>query len=147
MMDIYNQILAALSTGLDGLYPDVPIYTEWVPDQLPAHCFLIGFAGDVSVINELGGRLKVSGQLDIAYLPPEKTEESEIKKELNGVFAAVSLQLRQLSYSGLTLKLQSHTRHDDGDELHDLCDFTTFLYPVDDTPKIKNIDIDKEALK
>ena len=36
MMDIFNIILSALSTGLDGLYPDIPVYTEWVPDKLPA---------------------------------------------------------------------------------------------------------------
>ncbi|WP_283606494.1 phage tail terminator family protein [Faecalispora anaeroviscerum] len=147
MMDIFNMILSALSVGLDGIYPDIPVYTEWVPDKLPARCFLIGFAGDVDVTKELGGRVNVSGKLDITYLPPEKTEEMKIKKELNKVFATISLQLRQLTFSGCALKLRNHTRHDDGDELHDLCDFTTLLHPVDETPKIKNIDIDKGELK
>ena len=146
-MDIFNLILSALSAGLDELYPDVPIYSEWIPDKLPARCFLIGFAGDVDVTTELGGRVNVSGKLDIAYLPPEKANELEVKKELNKVFANISLQLKDLRTEDCSLRLQNHTRHDDGDELHDLCDFTTFLYPVDKTPKIKDIDIDKEALK
>lgn len=146
-MDIFNLILSALSTGLDELYPDVPIYSEWIPDKLPARCFLIGFAGDVDVTTELGGRVNVSGKLDIVYLPPEKTEELEIKKELNGVFATISLQLKNLQAEGFSLRLLGHTRHDDGDELHDLCDFSTYLYSVDNTPKIKDIEIGKGDLK
>lgn len=146
-MDIFNLILSALSTGLDELYPDVPIYSEWIPDKLPARCFLIGFAGDVDVTTELGGRVNVSGKLDIAYLPPEKADELKIKKELNEVFANISLQMMALRTEGCSLRLRNHTRHDDGDELHDLCDFSTYLYPIDNTPKVKTIDIDKEDLK
>nr|WP_319487243.1 hypothetical protein [uncultured Caproiciproducens sp.] len=146
-MDIFNIILAALSAGIDALYPDASIYSEWVPNKLPPRCFLIGFAGQVSVSEELGSRMKVSGKLDISYVPPEKQNDLEIKKELNEKFATLSLQLRLIQYSGCSLKLRNHTRHDDGDELHDLCDFSVFLYPVDNTPKVKNINIDKEDLK
>lgn len=146
-MDIFNMILSALSAGLDELFPNIPVYTEWVPNKLPNRCFLIGFAGDVNVTRELGGRVNASGILDIAYLPPEKADELEIKKELNKTFATISLQLNQLTFTGCSLRLRKHTRHDDGDELHDLCDFTTSLYPVDETPKVKTVDIDKEDLK
>lgn len=139
-------ILAALSTGIDGLYPDIPVYSEWVPGELPKRCFLIGFAGDTDVKGELGGRVKVSGKLDITYLPPEEAEDLKVKKELNTIFSTICLQLTSIHTEGVSLKLRNHTRHDDGDELHDLCDFTTFLYPVDDTPALKNLD-DKGGLK
>lgn len=146
-MDILNLILAALSTGLDELYPDIPIHSEWVPDKLPPRCFLIGFAGQVDVKKELGSRTKVSGTLDISYLPPEKKDETEVKKELNSVFANLSLQMNIIRYQNIVLKLQSHVRHDMDDVMHDLCAFSTFLYRQNETPKIKTIDIDKEELK
>jgi hypothetical protein len=146
-MDIFNICLAALSKGLDGLYPDIPVYPEWIPDKLPERCFLIGFAGNTDVTRELGGRARVSGKFDITYLPSKKINDLKIKNELNKIFAALSLQLTQITNNGCTLKLLNHTRHDDGDELHDLCDFSTYLYPIDNTPKIRNIDIDKGALK
>lgn len=146
-MDIFNITLTALSIGLDELYPDIPIYPEWVPDKLPQRCFLIGFAGNVDVTRELGGRVKAAGKLDVTYLPPEKTEDLKIRRELNEIFSTICLQLTSIHAEGVTLKLRGHTRHDDGDELHILCDFSTFLYPIDETPKIASIDIDKGELK
>lgn len=146
-MDIFNMILAALSLGLDELYPEIPIYPEWIPEKLPQRCFLIGFAGNVDVARELGGRVNASGKLDITYLPPEKAEDLMIKKELNSIFSTICLQLTSIRTAEASLRLRGHTRHDDGDELHVLCDFSTFLYPVDETPEIKTINIDKGELK
>lgn len=146
-MDYLNLILAALSNGIDALYPDIAIYSEWVPDKMPTSCFLLGFAGEVSAAHEIGSRITVAGTLDITYAPALKQDELQIKADINKKFAAISLQLKLITYEGVQLKLRRHRRHDTDDVMHDLCDFTLIIRAVDDTPQITNINIDKEELK
>lgn len=148
-MDILNDILSALSVGLDMLFPDTPIYPETVPDQVPSRCFLIGFAGGVDIVRQFPGRRKLSGKLDITYLAPEEKDSTGTKRELNRVYAALALHLTCVRYGSVELKLKQHRRVDDGSDgvLHDLCDFDTFLFAVEDIPVMETIDIEEERLK
>ena len=67
MMDILNDLLSAVSAGLDTLYPDVPVFAELVPDEIPARCFFVDFAGDPLLDKTVWNRHEVSGKLDITY--------------------------------------------------------------------------------
>lgn len=146
-MDILNDILSALSIGLDGLYPNIPVFAEQVPAKLPRRCFLIGYVGEVAMTRELGGRHCISGKLDITYLPPQKEDETELRREMNSVFARIALGLTDIQYRDLRLQLRGHVRQDAGDVLHDICKFKTFLLQADTIPAIGNISIGKEELK
>lgn len=141
-MDVLNIILAALSKGLDALYPQMPIYPEFVPQGLPEKCFLIGFAGDVEIKHDVGSRYKVSGKLDIAYYAPQRG--AELQGELNTVFASLSLHLRSIEHNGVKLRLHKHKRNVTDDVLHDICDFAAYLFEVDQAPLIDSVKV-KEA--
>ncbi len=138
-MDILNSILACASEALDGLYPNYPVFTEFVPDELPDRCFLLGFAGDVDIRHALGSRFEVRGKLDITFIAPRRDDESN--QENNSVFSAISLQLRHLSHNDIQLRLGSHQRRDVDGVLHDICSFHTFLYKINDTPYMEKINI------
>jgi hypothetical protein len=131
-LDILNDILACASTALDALYPDYPIFSELVPDELPERCFLLGFAGETDIKHSLGSRYEVSGKLDIAYFSPKRSDGANA--ENNTMFANISLNLRHLTYKDIKLRLGSHTRRDIDGVLHDICDFSTFLYKLNDAP-------------
>lgn len=147
-MDILNDILSALSVSLDALFPNIPICTELVPNNLPQRCFLIGYAGEATVTQEVSGRYKVSGKLDITYLPPEKEVELQTKREVNEVFARLALNLGVITFKALTLRLYDHTRQgSDESALHDICKFSTFIFKNSNTPLMQNIKTDKELLK
>lgn len=145
-MDVLNDILAALSLGIKTLLPDIPIYSEWVPDELPCECFLIGFAGEVNIGKAVSGRMVVSGQLDIVYLPPRKETELQARKKMNHIFSLLSLQLRVLRYKGVTIRLDQHTRRGADDELHDICRFETYLYESVESPVMGDIDVNERNL-
>lgn len=144
-MDILNDILSALSFGLASLYPDIPVCSEPVQGQLSASCFFIGFAGECSIRQEIGGRYAVSGTLNIAYLTPQNGEEQ--RHELNAVFARLALNLKTIRYCDLNLQLRGHTWREADGVLHDHCKFQTFLFLADDTPIMQDISVDREELK
>lgn len=148
-MDILNDILSALSVGLDAMFPDVSIYPEVVPEKVPPRCFLIGFAGGVETVRQLPGRHKLTGKLDITYLAPESKDSTETKRELNRVYAALALHLTHIRYGPVELLLKRHRRVDDGSDgtLHDLCDFDTFLFYTENIPVMETIDIEEERFK
>lgn len=148
-MDVFNDVLTALSVGLDALFPMVPIYPEAVPEKVPPRCFLIGFAGGVETVRQLPGRHRLSGKLDITYLAPESKDSIQAKQELNRVYAVLALQLTYLQHGPVELLLKRHRRVDDGSDgvLHDLCDFDTFLFATENTPTMKVVDIKKERFE
>lgn len=138
-MDILSDILACASVWLDSTYPDYPIFTEYVPNELPKRCFLLSYAGDVSINHSLGSRYEVSGKLDIAYIAPKRSDVSV--QENNAVFVQLSLGMRHISFGKTRIRLGSHTRHDVDDVMHDICSFKTFLYNINDTPYMGKLNI------
>ncbi len=148
-MDLLNDILAAVSVGLGVICPGIPVCVEDVPQRVPPRCFLIGYAGEVTVAPYPHGGRSVSGTIDITYFAPERGKEPEIKRELNVVFGQLSLGLSHVSYGGISVTLGRHRRTDDGKDgaLRDLVSFRAFLYPVDTTPLMNDISIGKEEIK
>lgn len=138
-MDLLNDVLSAVSVGLDTHFPDVEIFPELVPNELPKRCFLIGFVGDVPNDRVSPNRYELSGTLDIAYISPKRG--ASLQRELNRVFMELSLHLQLVSFGGITVRLMQHKRRVVDDILHDICDFSTQLYQVEHTPKIRDIKI------
>lgn len=136
-MDILNDILAATSVALDTLYPEIPVFTELVPNQLPEQCFLLGFAGELRLAHALGSRYELGGKLDIAYLAPKKVDN--FRQELNMVFTRISLNLRHLRFGEVRLRLQDHRRQDVDDVMHSICAFSTCIYARNLTPRIRSL--------
>jgi hypothetical protein len=136
-LDIFNDIVACVSIGLDSLYPGYPVFVELVPDELPVRCFLLGFAGEADIQHSIGSRYEVSGKLDIAYFSPKRADGANA--ENNTVFANLSLNLRHLSYMDVKLRIGSHHRRDVDGIMHDICDFSTFLYKINDAPLMREI--------
>jgi hypothetical protein len=137
-VDILNDILACVSVALDALHPEYPVFQELVPDELPERCFLLGFAGEVDISHEMSKRYRVSGKLDIAYISPKRGDETN--RELNAMFQELSLKLHHLSFGGVKIRLGRHTRRIVDDVLHDICDFTTFLYEHSNTPVMERLE-------
>lgn len=137
-MDILNDILACVSVGLDAVFPDYPIFVELIPDELPERCFILDYAGEAIIRHELGIRYRVSGSVDIKYLAPKRGQVS--KRENNSVFLELSLKLHHLAYKKIQLNLEKHTRRDVDDVLHDICEFTTFLYELNPTPVMESLE-------
>lgn len=144
-MDILNIILGAISNGIYALYPELDIFTEFVPEKLPKRCFLIGYAGEPTIKKDFGERYTVSGKIDIAYYVPKKAEE--LNAEFNRVFSNLSLELQSVEHEGVSIRLYNHERQIADDILHDICSFDTFLLRTDKTPKMKNVSIDSEEVR
>lgn len=136
-MDILNHILSALTIRLDTLYPEIPIYVELVPNQLPDRWFILEFAGDPEIRKSTGERYEVSGKVDIAYGSEGMGET--FKKECNQVFTNLSLNLGVISYEGLTIRPGGFSRKVVDGVLHTVCSFKTFLFRVDITPMIQTV--------
>lgn len=69
-----------------------------------------------------------------------KKTPATTKKENNSVFMELSLKLRHLSYKDVKLRLDKHVRRDVDDVIHDICDFTTFVYELNTTPKMQTLE-------
>lgn len=145
MMDILNDLLSAVSAGLDTLYPEVPVFAGLAPDEIPACCFFVDFAGEPLLDKTVWNRHEVSGKLDIAYCS-QKTG-SELQRELNAVCANLCLNLRSVSYGGITARLSGHQRQVVDRELHILCNFCVHLYRIDNTPLIDTVRIGEKAVR
>ena len=137
-MDILNDILAAVSNGINSLYPNLDIFSEFVPDDLPDTCFMIGFAGEPEIKKELGKRYKASGKIDITYYVPKHSPT--LNAEFNRVFLNLSLNLQRVTFNETTISLFSHTHKVDDDILHDICSFSTYIYANDNTPFINRME-------
>ncbi|MFV0497488.1 MAG: DUF6838 family protein [Candidatus Fimivivens sp.] len=147
-MDVLNDILDTLSVGIRSVIPGVPIYVEEVLEKVPERYFFIGFAGGVtSAVSPFGGR-SISGTLDISYIAPPRGGLQR-RKEINSIYNLLITGLTDINGAKLRLQLSNHRRTDDGADgvLHDLCSCKVFIRPVDDTPKIGSVSIDKEELK
>ena len=145
MMDILNDLLSAVSVGLDTLYPDVPVFAELVPDEIPARCFFVDFAGEPLLDKTVWNRHEVSGKLDITYCS-QKTG-TELQRELNAVCASLCLNLLAVSYGGITARLSGHQRQVVDRDLHILCNFCVHLYRIDNTPLIDTVRIGEKAVR
>jgi len=126
-----------VSVALDAIYPDCPIFVELVPNNLPKRCFILDYAGTVDVVREMANRWRVSGTIDIKYIAPKRGDVS--KKENNAVFLEISLKLRHLTYKELKLRIDKHQRRDVDDVMHDICDFTIFVYELNSTPAMQTL--------
>lgn len=146
-MDCFNYILAALSKGLDSLFPDIPVFAEEIPQELPERCFLTGFAGEVEAIRDLGERYRIEGSLDITYLAPQNGPETEIRRELNRIAGKIALELGVIRYQDTVLRLRKHKYRTDGSELHNICEFSTFLFHLDQTPVMDQIKVGEKRVK
>lgn len=140
-MDLLNDIMAALSKGLAGLFPDVPVFAETVPQELPERCFLVGFAGQVETALGRCDRYAVTGSLDITYLAPEELPDA--KEELNRVSFVLSVGLNIIQYNGLALTLRRHSCRTDGNELHDVCPFYAAVRRVKPVTLMEDLKIKK----
>ncbi|EYE88270.1 hypothetical protein Q428_08705 [Fervidicella metallireducens AeB] len=144
-MDILNSILAGVSNGLYKLYPELDIFSEFVPEELPDRCFLIGFAGEPIINKHLGERYKITGKIDIAYFVPKKAKE--LNEEFNKVFCNLAFELQNVEYEGIRIRLFSHERQVVDEVLHDICSFESFVVKVDNSPMINNISVNKEGVE
>ena len=144
-MDILNTILGGVSNGLYKLYPELDIFSEFVPEKLPQRCFLIGFAGEPIINKHLGERYKISGKIDIAYYVPKKTKE--LNEEFNKVFCTLAFELQNVEHEEIRIRLFSHERQVVDDVLHDICSFESFITKVNDSPMINNISVNKEGIE
>lgn len=144
-MDILNSILAGVSNGLYKLYPELDIFSEFVPEELPDRCFLIGFAGEPIINKHLGERYKITGKIDIAYFVPKKA--NELNEEFNKVFCNLAFELQNVEYEGIRIRLFSHERQVVDEVLHDICSFESFVVKVDNSPMINNISVNKEGIE
>lgn len=142
--DILNFLLYALSNGINEIFPDIPVIAEEVPDELPEECFLIGFAGEISIEHDFDRRYKVEGSFDITYI---LKKNSGAESRHNEIFSKLSLEMKIVSYKDiLSLRLGSHKKRTVDNALHDICKFKTFLYEIENTPLIQNIDYQEEVL-
>lgn len=144
-MDILNIILGAVSNGIYNLYPELDIFTEFVPEKLPKRCFLLGYAGDPKINKDLGERYLVSGKIDIAYFIPKK--DKELNEEFNRVFSNIAFGLQYAEYEGIKVRLFNHERQVADGVLHDICNFESFIFKADNSPSINDISVDKEGIK
>lgn len=141
-MDLLNDIMAALSKGLAGLFPDIPVFAETIPQELPERCFLVGYAGQVETALGRCDRYAVTGSLDITYLTPE--EFPDARKELNQVAARLALELNMIRFGELTLRLHRHNCQTDGNELHDVCPFYAAVRRVKPVVLMEDLHIKKK---
>lgn len=141
-MDLFNDIMAALSKGLAKLFPDVPIFPETVPQELPERCFLAGFAGQVETALGRCGRYAVTGSLDITYLAPE--DATDTREELNQVSFVLSVGLNIIQHGGLALTLRRHECRTDGNELHDVCPFYAAVRRVHPVTMMEDLKVKKK---
>lgn len=141
-MDLLNDIIAALSKGLAKLFPDIPIFPETVPQELPQRCFLIGFAGQVETALGRCDRYAVTGSLDITYLAPE--DAADTREELNRVSFVLSVGLNVIQHGGMALTLRRHQCRTDGNELHDVCPFHAAVRRVKTTAAMEDLKIKRE---
>lgn len=140
-MDLLNDIMAALSKALNGVFPDVPVFAEEIPQELPERCFLIGFAGQVETALGRCDRYAVTGSLDITYLAPE--ELPDVKEELNRVAFRLSFGTEIIEHNGLSLRLRRHNCRTDGNELHDICPFYAAVRRVTQPAMMEDLKIKK----
>lgn len=138
-MDLLNDVLSAVSVGLDAHFPGVEIFPELVPNELPKRCFLLGFVGDVPNDRVSKNLYELSGTLDIAYLSPKRG--ASLQRELNRVFMEISLHLQLVAFGEISVRLMQHKRRVVDDILHDICNFSTQLYQVEHTPQIREIKV------
>ncbi len=146
-MDVLNDILDTLSVGIRNAVPGVPIFVDEILADVPERFFLIGFAGGVtSTAAPFGGR-SISGTLDITYVAPPRNIPQR-RRELNGVYNLLMIRVTNIN-GKVRLQLSNHRRTDDGRDgvMHDLCQFSVSIRPVDDAVKIGSVSIDKEELK
>ena len=137
-IDIFNDILSCVSNGLDSVFPNIPAFSDTIPNDIPSECFLLDFAGDPEIKKELGHRYKVSGSIDIAYLVPEN-KILEAKPRFTTIFAEISLRLQHLSYRNINIRLFSHKMQIADGVLHDICVFTTYLNRINNAPVISHV--------
>lgn len=110
-------LVASASLRLGELYPGVKVYAEAIKQHLPDKSFVLfcvpGLNRKVSAT-----RYQMTGNLDIAYIIRDDSDEAYLKKEFAEVYQNISTGMNNLEYQGSRLRLTDFSYQEQDNVLH-----------------------------